>query len=255
MHDMCLSDDLRTSTSQITLHMNELRKEIHQELLTWLKKKNQPNDAGGLTRRVLDFLDRPLVLMLIGGVFLTVATTQWQIEEQRRATALEYERTVANDKLLLLQEFAGIYENVGGIVNDRFARVVWLAQVASSSNPEKFENEVEDWRLEIRDLEKRFSQAPPLDAALIRIRILYDCASVRESATQMLVAWDTFVGEFVRLNNEWNLHHELAKERVAEAGKTRLRMLKSLEDGKRALISRMAGELSAARGKSKGCPA
>jgi hypothetical protein len=224
----------------------QIRLEIYKEILAWLRRKNAPKGWA--------FLDRPFVLTIMGGVAAGLLTTWWQASDKRREMEVTYQRAIAGEQLALVKEFDVAYENTAGIVNGWFARVIWIAEETNKLKTPTTDKNIAEWKDQTHKLEERFLAAAPMDSVLLRVGVLYRCASVKNKASQMLNTWHTYVDTFQAFNRAWNEKQQLSKPEIDTAEGSRKKMLAELENLNEQLILRMAGELSAARDNTSNCP-
>jgi hypothetical protein len=224
----------------------QIRSELYEELLAWLRGQNAPKPWA--------FLDRPFVLTIMGGLAAGLLTTWWQASDKRREIDVAYQRTITGEQLSLMKEFDAAYENTGEIVNSWFARVVWIAEEANKPKTPATGRNIAEWKDQTHKLEERFSAAAPMDSVLLRVGVLYRCASVKATASQLLNTWRAYVDTFQAFNREWNEKQQLSKSQIDTAESSRRKMLADLKDLDEHLILRMAGEVSAGRDNILTCP-
>jgi hypothetical protein len=224
----------------------QIRLEVYEELLGWLRQQQSPKRWA--------FLDRPFVLTILGGVAAGLLTTWWQASEKRREIEVTYQRAIMSEQLSLVKELDATYQNTGEIVNGWFARVIWIAEEANRPKSPGTEKNIAKWKDQTQKLEERFSTAPPLGSLLLRIAVLYRCPSVKNTASQMLQSWDAYVNTFQIFNRDWNEKQQLSKSQIDTAESARRKMLSDLEKFNEHLTRRMAGEISAARDNIASCP-
>lgn len=220
----------------------QLRREVYEQLLVWLRRNSR--------RR---FLDKPIVLTIVGGLIAGALTTYWQISEKRREMELTYQRAVAGEQIALITEFSGVYANTGATLNGWFTRVIWIADVSNEPFTPEIQRNVMQWKEQIQKLEERYAAAPPLDGVLSRIAVLYRCPSVSDTASEMLKEWNGYLEAFQAFNRRWNDRQELPQEEVDRAEASRRQALQRLEDLSEQLNRRMGGEIAAAR-DGAACP-
>jgi type II secretory pathway pseudopilin PulG len=224
----------------------QIRSEIYEELLVWLRRQN--------ASRPSSFLDRPFVLTIMGGLTAALLTTWWQASDKRREMEVTYQRAVVSEQLSLVKEFDAAYENTGEIVNSWFARVIWIAEEANKPNTPVADKKIAEWKEQTHKLEERFSSAVPVESVALRISVLYRCASVKDAAAQTLKAWRAYVSTFQTFNRDWNERQQLSKSQIDATESSRKKMLAELERHHENLIAHMAGEVSAARDNTSTCP-
>jgi hypothetical protein len=224
----------------------QIRAEIYEELLAWLRQQN--------TSRPWSFLDRPFVLTIMGGLTAALLTIWWQASDKRREMEITYQRAVVSEQLSLVKEFDAAFENTGEIVNSWFARVVWIAGETNRPKTPATDKKIAEWKDQAHKLEERLSAAVPVESVVLRVSVLYRCASVKDSASQILKAWRAYVGTFQTFNQDWNERQPLLKSQIDTAESSRKTMLVELERLHDNLIAHMAGEVSAARDNMSTCP-
>jgi hypothetical protein len=232
--------------SDQSTHASELRRQLHLQLLTWLRRQNE------LGRTPL--LDRPIVITLLGGVVAGLLTTYWQASEKHREIELTYQRTIATEQATILKEFAETYESAGGVVNGWFARVIWIADETNKPSSTQTQMNINRWKLQTEKLEERYVAAKPLDGVIPRISVLYQCPAVRAVALKMLTAWENYTSTFQRFNREWNDQQKLRDAEIKTAEDSRRTLLQNMEDLNGDLIKKMAGELIGASQSPPICP-
>jgi len=201
-----------------------------------------------------NFWDRPIVVALIGSVFLGLFTTAWQIKESKSRLELEYERILLSERMSLLQEFPSKYEAIGNILNAWFTRVTWIAEETNKTTTKKTRDNINVWRKAIYNLETKYQESGSLDGHLARIGVSYRCPAVKESANKLLIEWHLFQNTFQEFNQEWNDNQKLLPGAIEKAKAERVRILGSLEMKQKELIENMSGELFRARQNISDCP-
>ena len=163
-----------------------------------------------------EFLNRPFVVALLGGAFVTLLAVHWEEVQRRQATSLAYERAIAAQQIDVMRELPAVYELSAGTLNYRFTRLLSLAKVTNSIAEERSRKNREpgvmaelkamekEMKKEIRELEIMYVTAEPPDGLLRLAESLFRCESVTIAARDLNTTWKEFQDSFQTLVRIWN---------------------------------------------------
>jgi hypothetical protein len=225
---------------------SELSQNLRKELLLWLRTQN--------AKKRLAWLDRPIVVTFIGGLVLALIAHLWDRNEKTRESELTYRRAVASAQEAVLKDFGTTFMNNLQILNSWFTHVVWIAQEKMKPQSLERDKNINKWEQEIGQLEDRYSTVIPLDPTLVRVRAIYTCPSVKQSASDMNLAFDNFIDTFQSFNQNINTGQLPAPAAIAATDQSRIKARDNLEALEDKLLERMAGEIVARTNPDFVCP-
>jgi hypothetical protein len=211
------------------------RDEVLLELAAFLRQRNATPD------RRPAFLDRPIVLTLIGGVLLTLLTTWWQVSEKRTELDLEYARHRMDQKSELLRSLPSVYEKSGNILNQWLMDVLWMADEQNKHSEKRV---IKSYSSEILGLQADFGKTENPEGILRLIQVEFVAPTVRTSATEMLDKWKQFTELLTQTNREYSLHQSLTPEQIQQLGGVREIIRKDLNSDEEHLTQEAARELA-----------
>lgn len=216
------------------------RAEVFTQLAEFLRQRNYPS------RKCCPFLDRPIVLTIIGTVAVGIVTTWWQIGEDRRASNLQYQQSLLGRKYELLRTFPIVYQKSGNTVNNWLVHVLWRAEEKNKPDSERSEKNISRWTDEIARLQEEYPKVEPVDGILAQIEALFSSNDVRKRAASLRKKWLEFEQLTRQTNRQYNIDESLTAKQIETAENSRRRILNDVESLKDELIQKMGEELASA---------
>jgi hypothetical protein len=219
----------------------QLRDQLVEELVKFLREKNKPE-----TKR-WSFLDRPIILTLLGSVFLSLVTSCWQTSEQHASLHLQHERSLTDQKLSLLRAFPIVYQGAGNTFNSYLKHILWRGLEKNKPKKQRDTASIEKFSAEIQRLQAELYKTEPIDGVLSQIESLFLSSEVRSTANEMRLKWS----EFEKLGGEiiaaYNISESLTATEFQQFETELNELIRKIEDLKDTLIRQMGHELSIAR--------
>jgi len=232
-----------TDTPTTTL---DVRVQLPDEVINQLPKR-EPEPSAFWT-----FVNQPMVLTLLGGLLAGVLTTWWQENNKTRELEVSHNRTVTTEQLALMKEMDVAYENTGSVINGIFSRILWMAEedvksktITDAQAKKKSEEKVTQWRGEIHKFEEKLFGALPLENVLIRVEVLYRCASVQTGAKKMGETWASFQSDLNGFIRKRNKDVQMSAEEIGRVDTLREEKMGQLAKQSLDLMREMTGEVKA----------
>ena len=205
------------------------RDEVLRELATFLR------DRTGKDGKALAFLDRPIVLTLLGTIVLTLITQWWQASEQRHTLALQRQQILLDHKFEFLRQLSTDYNKQSNLLNEYMMFSAGYKLAAADPVRSKDKKALDASRVHILELLREYRQCPPLAGTLLSINALFVSDNVHTKVGALRREWD----KFQSLTNELDTAspQELSSKRVSE--------MQTLEKASDSLLDAMAADLAA----------
>jgi hypothetical protein len=235
--------------------VNSVRDELLNELREFIRQRNtRPSQRWA-------FLDRPIVITLLGVVIVGLITARWQLSDKRRELDLEYSRRRIDQQSQVVRSFPAVYLKSASILNHWLLDVLEMAgEQGNCREPWAAEggpNEraiVKSYSSEILRLQDDFGKTENPEEPLGLVRIEFDSSDVRSSADKMLAQWKGFGQLMQDTNKEYNHHQSLPCQEIVRLNDTRTRMRDALDSHERDLIEAATREIWRSLSVDRGHP-
>ena len=194
--------------------------------------------------RAWDLLNRPFVVVFLGGILAAGLTHLWQKDQLKLESVLAYEQAVAARQIALFGELPSSFQMSVGILNDRFAR---LLSIAEERNNDNRSSEIKRMMDEMRNLEMKYHNAPSQSATIGLVSSLFRCKSVITKAADLDKSWKQFWMYFQDINRAWNKKRKLDTSEIAKAKAFRKTSVDDMNQHVSNLLYNMGLEIKTAR--------
>jgi hypothetical protein len=204
-----------------------LREEVLVELSKFLRARNTEKKS------FLSNLNRPIVITLIGTVFITLLTTYWSTLQHR----LDF-------KYELLNTVPSAHQKSGNILNHWLEHVLWIAEERSKPRAKQDVKALDEWSKRVAALQQEYAKTDSLDGILTKVEAIYVREEVRSRARRMKTTLTGLEDLLQTTNRAYNPTQSLKSEQIRVIRAQRIKLVSELNTLKDELLAEMAKESS-----------
>jgi hypothetical protein len=135
--------------------------------------------------KVSEFLKHPFLLMCVGTIALTIFTNHWTGKEQRNLLSLQFQRSIIEKQLNLLDRIPAQYHRSATYLNTWFQYLISVGEELAKP-PNERDKPLYDFCLKKgQEAEEKYKNEEPFAAKLDQVKVIFKTDEVKKVAISM----------------------------------------------------------------------